>query len=133
LLGWVLTGEEERCEACGIGKAQQKGVVKKSTHQPASKNGERMFLDICSVKTTQFPVINSIPKPYWCIIADERTQMEFSDFYSTKNEMVEPICEFFISLKMKTRLLNICDAIMEAKFTIKKENEQCQLEIKCET
>jgi hypothetical protein len=63
LLGWVLTGEEERCKACAIGKAQHKGVVKKSTYHPASKIGKRMFLDISSVKNTDFPEIDSIPKP----------------------------------------------------------------------
>jgi hypothetical protein len=50
MLGWVLTGEEERCKACAIRKAKQKVVAKKGTHHPASKNGKSMFLDISSVK-----------------------------------------------------------------------------------
>jgi len=98
-LGWTITNEDQRCQDCAMGKAQQKGVVKKSTHQIATKNGERMFLDLSSVKNTEFPEMDVVPKPYWRIIVDERTQMKFSDFYSTKNEMVEPTCEFFNKLK----------------------------------
>jgi len=109
--GWRLTGDEEKCEACAIGKAQQKGVTKSSSHQSASKNGERMFLDLSSVKNTEFPEVDRVPKPYWCIIVDERTQMKFSSFYSTKNEMVEPTCEFFNMLKNENKIVKYlrCD------------------------
>ena len=54
-----------------------------------------MFLDISSVKNTEFPEVEVTPKPYWRIIVDERAQMKFSDFFTTKNGMVEPKCELF--------------------------------------
>ena len=94
-LGWRIDDEYERCEACAIGKAQQKGVTKRSNHVIATKNGERVFLDISSVKNTEFPEVEVTPKPYWRIIVDERTQMKFSDFFTTKNGMVEPTCKLF--------------------------------------
>ena len=98
-LGWELTNIETKCEACAIGKAKQKGVTKQSNHQVAKRNGERIFLDLTSLKNTEFPDIEDVPKPYWRIIVDERTQMKFSEFYATKKQMVEPTCEFINYLK----------------------------------
>ena len=31
-------------------------------------------------------------KPYWLIMVDEKTQLKFSDFFTTKHSMIEPTC-----------------------------------------
>ena len=50
-LGWKLSDEDMKtCGGCTAAKAKQKNVPKESTHIPASQNGERVFLDLSSVK-----------------------------------------------------------------------------------
>jgi len=94
-LGWELTrGTMNVCQSCAAGKAKQKNVPKDSEHHPATENGERVFLDIATVKKPQGTNLR-VTKPNWRIIVDERTGLKFSDFYATKNGMVEPTCEQF--------------------------------------
>ena len=92
VLNWNLTrGGLKPCEACAAGKAKQKNVPKESVHVPATMPAERVFLDISTVKKpNDGTVINS--KKNWRIIVDERTQMKFSEFFETKNGMIEPTC-----------------------------------------
>jgi hypothetical protein len=40
-------------------------------------------------------------KPNWRIMVEERTQLKFSDFYPTKNRMIEPTCEQFQKWKQR--------------------------------
>jgi hypothetical protein len=89
-LAWELTkGSMEPCESCAVGKAKQKSVPKKSEHVQAVKPGERIYLDISSIKgEKEGPKVN--PKRHWCIMVDEATNLKFSDFYQTKDGMVEP-------------------------------------------
>jgi hypothetical protein len=50
-LGWEITrGSMEPCESCAVVKAKQKNVPKKSEHVQAVKPGERIYLDISSIK-----------------------------------------------------------------------------------
>jgi hypothetical protein len=79
----------EPCESCAVGKAKQKNVPKKSEHISAVKPGKRIYLDISSIKgEKEGPKVN--PKRHWCIMVDEATNLKFSDFYQTKDGMVEP-------------------------------------------
>jgi hypothetical protein len=89
-MGWILSGTWKPCEACAAGKAKQKNVPKESEHKPATKGENRIFLDIATVKRTKENP--SVTKPNWRIMVDERTGMKFSDFFETKNGMVEPTC-----------------------------------------
>ena len=91
-LGWTLSGVVKPCEPCAIAKAKQKNVPKTSEHEVATKNGQRIFLDISSIKTMEESDKPTV-QPYWRIMVDERTQLKFSDFYLTKDGMVEPTCE----------------------------------------
>jgi hypothetical protein len=34
--------------------------------------------------------VENVPKPYWRIIVDKRTQLKFSDSFSSKSGMIEP-------------------------------------------
>jgi hypothetical protein len=94
-ISWDLTGEVKPCEACAVGKAQRQNIVKKSNQKIAENIGQRVFIDLTSVKNTKFLDIEHSPKPYWSIIVDKTTQMKFSDFFETKIGMVEPICKIF--------------------------------------
>ena len=50
-LGWELTREGMNvCEACSIAKAKQKNVLKESNHEKTSVAGERMFMDLMTIK-----------------------------------------------------------------------------------
>ena len=90
-LNWKLKlGGSLVCEACNITKAKQKAVVKISELDPVKRSGERIYLDISSVKAP-----SGIPqpsKPRWRIMVDERTNLKFSDFFATKDGMIEPTC-----------------------------------------
>ena len=48
---WRLTREMmPPCEDCAAGKGRQKDVVKESDHAPSEVLGERIFIDIASIK-----------------------------------------------------------------------------------
>jgi hypothetical protein len=64
-----------------------------------------IHLDISSVRNQDYK--DSTLKPYWRIIVDKRTQMKFSDFFSSKNGMVEPTCQLVQNLKNKGKDIRI--------------------------
>ena len=90
----VVRGTLKPCDACTAAKAKQKNVPKASEHVPAGKPNERVFLDISTIKKCN-DIKFKPAKGKWCMIVDECTQLKFSDFYDTKNGMVEPTCEKF--------------------------------------
>jgi Reverse transcriptase (RNA-dependent DNA polymerase) len=98
-LGWELTKSDATCEACAIGKARQKNIIVKPKKATNFENSGRIHLDISSIINTEYAEFERTPKPYWRIIVDERTQLKFSDFHTTKSGMVEPTCELIQSWK----------------------------------
>jgi hypothetical protein len=93
-LGWTLTvGTMKPCEACAVGKAKQKNVPKITKTEPLKEGENRIFLDIATVKRTKDQP--KVSKPNWRIMADGRTGLKFSDFFQTKDGMVEKTCEQF--------------------------------------
>lgn len=91
ILGWDLKpGSLGVCESCTVAKAKQKNVPKVSEHIPSNIPNERIYLDIATVK--QMPNEPRITRPHWRIMVDECTQMKFSNFFETKNGMIEPTC-----------------------------------------
>ena len=90
----VVRGTMKPCDACAAAKAKQKNVPKKSEHVKAERPNERVFLDISTVKKNKEIQFKPV-KGQWRMIVDECTQMKFSDFYATKDGMVEPTCELF--------------------------------------
>ena len=90
--------------------------MKKSGHQVAEKIGQRIFIDISSVKNREFSELEQTSRPYWRILVDEKTQLKFSDFYETKIGMVEPTCELFSRWSaMKGIMLNSYDVMKEVQ------------------
>jgi hypothetical protein len=62
-ISWDLTGEVKPCEICAIGKAQQQSIVKRSNHKIAKNIGQRVFIDLTSIKNTEFLDMQYAPKP----------------------------------------------------------------------
>jgi hypothetical protein len=81
-MGWILSGGWNPCESCATAKAKQKNVPKESEHQAATKEENRIFLDIATVKKAKDGP--PVTKPNWRIMVDERTGMKFSDFFEAK-------------------------------------------------
>jgi hypothetical protein len=97
--------EMKKCSTCTIAKAKQKNVIKISDHVKSNVVGERMFLDLSSVKPPKKRV--NIPKPQWRMLVDEATNLKISHWYARKNEMVEPTCEFIKMLLSKGVVIKI--------------------------
>ena len=114
-LGWKLTGAVKRCESCQVAKAKQKAVPKDSEHTPSKTPGERLYLDISSVKKPK--EVKHVGKTNWYMIVDEATHLKSSNFYETKNGMVEPTCIFINKLhknNIPTKFVR-CDNAGETK------------------
>jgi hypothetical protein len=104
-LGWCLTGDKQKCIHCAIGKGRQKNVNKVSNHIVLNKIGERMFLDLAAVMPNKDSdvFVESSYKRYWRILVDEASQFKISDFFETKNAMIEPTCEILFKLKEENK------------------------------
>jgi hypothetical protein len=98
-------GGMNKCSALTITKAKQKNVVKISDHIKSNTVGERIFLDISSVKHPKKGVM--IPKPQWRRIVDEAKQLKISHWYAKKNEMAEPTCELIKMLLNKGIIIKV--------------------------
>eukprot|EP00957_Ditylum_brightwellii_P199183 15183399-Ditylum_brightwellii.AAC.1 len=92
-LGWTITcGKMKPSKSCAVGKACQKNVSKTSQHVKAATPGERIFLDIATIKGQKGgPVVNS--EKNWRIMVDEYSTLRLSDFYKTKSGMIGPTLE----------------------------------------
>ena len=94
-LGFEISrGTLKPCKACAAAKAKQKNLPSHGEHVTSTENNGRVFLDMSVVKAPEHLKMK-VTKPHWRMIVDERTQLKFSDFYQTKNGMVEPTCEKF--------------------------------------
>jgi hypothetical protein len=92
------------CEACAVAKAKQKNVPKEShetaiASKEASKEEPCMFLDISTVKKMKDGP--NVTNPNWLIIVDQRSALEFTQFYQTKDGMVEPTCQLLNKWKQE--------------------------------
>ena len=85
-LGWMISkGQMKPCKACTVAKAKQKSVAQSSSHVKSTTPGERMFLDLSSVKEDGKKILK-----HWRLMVDEATGLKFTKFVTTKDGMVEP-------------------------------------------
>ena len=97
-LGWTITRGNMNCESCPIAKAKQKNVPKETANAQATKQGERVYLDMFSVKQPkEGPKVNT--KNQGRVMVDEYSDCGFCKFFETKNGMVEPTLEQFSKWK----------------------------------
>jgi hypothetical protein len=87
------------CGACAEAKSKQRSLPRRTAaycevvrpKQVAQTVNERVHIDISSVKNpSEYEV--KVTKPHWMMVMDKRTGMKWSEFYETKNDMVEPTC-----------------------------------------
>jgi hypothetical protein len=105
----VTRGKLKPCSACTTTKAKSKALIRGQTNQtqdqemkmkPTNKEKiVRAYVDLSAIKVPKElkAIVRSNPRPNWRLIVDERTGTPFSSFYSSKNGMVEPLCEFLLN------------------------------------
>ena len=95
LLGITVKGNPNTvCEDCMTAKAKKKGVSKDSDHVPSSEPNGRIFLDLSKIKKPKdCPEVKKVYKSNWRMMVDEMTGLKFTEFFETKNGMVEPTCQ----------------------------------------
>jgi hypothetical protein len=91
-LGWKLKpGTLKSCKACAAAKAKQKDVPQVSEGKPVEDGKNCIYLDIAMLK--QRKGMPRATKPNWRIMVNQQMGLKFSNFFDTKNGMVEPTCE----------------------------------------
>ena len=92
-IGIVRGTLKPSCNHCAMAKSKQRHVPAIEPQADcAVKPNDRDALDISTIKAPKALKI-TLGKPNWRIMVDELTGMKFSDFFATKNGMVEPTCE----------------------------------------
>ena len=72
-----------KCESCAIGKMKQKSINKTtSTDRTKFKTGEKLYMDISSVKGT-----SAEGSKFWAMWVDERWRGKFSKFLRNKLDL----------------------------------------------
>ena len=96
-LGFEVTwGTLKPCKACAAAKAKQKNLPTHGEHILSKENNERIFLDLSTVKAPK-DLKMTVTKPNWKILADERTQLIFSDFYEARMTWLNQLVRSFIN------------------------------------
>jgi hypothetical protein len=55
-VSWEIGGEAKSYEACAIGKAKRKNIMKKSNNQISENVGLQIFINLCCVKKPEYLV-----------------------------------------------------------------------------
>jgi hypothetical protein len=111
-LGWNIKEKMDACAPCAEAKARQKNIASNSKMKISEANDSgRIHLDISSIKLAGHVELEEAAKPYWLIMVDEKTQLKFSEFFTTKHEMIEPTCVKLTDWKTAGRNIKIirCD------------------------
>ena len=92
-LEWYIKEKMGVCAPCAEVKTQQKNIASNSKMKLVNTNDSgRSHLDISSIKLAGHVELEEAIKPYWLIMVDEKTQLKFSNFFTTKHSMIEPTC-----------------------------------------
>eukprot|EP00957_Ditylum_brightwellii_P134008 10217613-Ditylum_brightwellii.AAC.1 len=98
-------------------------MLKQSEHFKADKPSCRIFTGIATIKgEKKGPPVNA--KRHWCIVADGHSTLCFTNFYQTKNGMVERTLEIFNKLDKNGMVVKYvrCDNAGENK-TLEKRSQ----------
>jgi len=95
---WKICGKNQPCESCGIGKAKQK-AVSKIVKERSNVRGERLFIDISSVKAKSYG-----QRKFWLMVMDDCTDYCWSYFLKQKSELQEEVIKLIKDLKMKENI-----------------------------
>jgi hypothetical protein len=91
--GIKVTGTMELCDACALAKGKQKNVGKETT-TIAAKQGERLYIDIGSVKAVSIG-----GSKFMVMIVDDYSRMKWSRFIKSKSELTSVIVPLLKELK----------------------------------
>jgi hypothetical protein len=89
---WHISGKFETCKDCKESNAQQKNVSKCTTVRSAIP-GERLFIDITSIKAKSIG-----GSKFWLVIVDDATSMTWSMFMKQKNHAAKHMLPFLLKL-----------------------------------
>jgi hypothetical protein len=95
LYGWKTTGDPNACEDCDTAKARQKNL-KKTTETKSNLAGERLMIDISSIKGESFG-----GSKYWLLILDDCTDQCWSKFLTAKSHTAKVLVPFIKEQKNK--------------------------------
>jgi hypothetical protein len=93
--GWKTTGDSNACEDCATAKARQNNL-KKTTETKSNLAGERLMIDISSIKGESFGGSN-----YWLLILDDCTDQCWIKFLTAKSHTAKVLVPFIKELKTK--------------------------------
>ena len=109
----VKRGAMKPCQECMLAKARKKNLKRVCFKDEKKDNVRRMFLDLSKIKCPPelLKVVKSVYKPNWRLLEDEQTEMKFTEFFNTKNGMVEPTCELINAWKNQGKPVQVirCD------------------------
>ena len=86
----------QTCEACAIGKAQQRNISKEATEGKATTFNGRVGHDLAKIKAPEGMEVR-INKPNWHILVDEMSGFKRSAFFETKSGMIDYMCNLMHS------------------------------------
>ena len=128
-LNWNLSDRHaSECEDCLKGKARRTNLNKESKNY-STKAGERLMIDISSIKTNNDKKIGR----FWLLVVDEATDMKWSFFLTNKSQQVVVLVGFIKNLKENDKPVKYirCDNAGE-NYALKKKIEEEGLNIRFE-
>ena len=96
--GVQITGVVMKCLSCSLEKMRQKNIPKKNENT-ATKPGERMYLDISSIKDERFS-----GRKHWAMLVDKATKYKHNFILKKKLDQIEMISSWLRGLKDKYKI-----------------------------
>jgi hypothetical protein len=99
-------------------------VIKIGDHVRSKVVGERIFLDLSSIKPPKKGVV--IPKHQWRMLVDDAVNLKIGHWFAKKNEMVEPKFELIKMLKNEYIVVKVIrvDSAGENVVLVKRRNSK---------
>jgi hypothetical protein len=87
----------DKCYECSISKIKQRNVAK-TTENKSEIPGERLFIDISSIKKRSFS-----GSKYWVLVLDDYSDMYWSIFIPNKSDMPEKVVALLKKLRSESK------------------------------
>ena len=96
--GVNVSGTVTKCLSCSLEKIRQKSIPKRNENT-AKEPGERMYLDISSIKDESLG-----GRRHWAMLVDEATRCKHSFFLKKKSDQVEMVSSWLKGIKDKYKI-----------------------------
>lgn len=99
---WIVDpeGKNSSCQSCQIAKAKQEDINKESDNKLATP-GERMMIDISTVRGQKQSKWKLKGNCFWLLIIDEATSMKWSYFLPKKDDQVKTMINFIKAMRVR--------------------------------